>query len=363
MKRMEGTEAAAQALWAALLSGRTPTVAPSPAGVVLLAERLAQRLSPGWATSLLTPLTAATGISPIDPATARQAVLVARLTHAAQGEAMRLMDEAGLDPVALKGFANAHALYNDPVVRITGDLDVLLRRDRLAAAIDLFGKRGYAFAADGRRRWGFVSDASFVPFFSPDGICNIDLHVEADSWPLHAGLPADDVRAGARRVAYAHGSFAAPSPEHALLIAVSNIAKDRFTAPTLSKAIDLARLLARHDGSLDWREIESRGERAALMPALRATLALLVALGLPHGLAPEALSRRPQGLAGRVFTQVLADWLAVFPGDVGPAAMMTREALLAREPSTFLALNLRRLRGLVQRGDGIPPEARLSPAP
>jgi len=351
---MEGREGAARALWAAVLGGQAPATGPEAADLMGPAKRLARRLSPAWVASLLKQLT-------VDLAEAPKALLVARLTHAAQSEAMRLMAEAGLEPVALKGFANAHALYDDPVVRTSGDLDVLLRRDQLAAVVDLFGKRGYGFAADGRRRWGFVSDASFVPFFSPDGVCNIDLHVEADSWPLHVGLPPDDVRAAARRVAYAHGTFLAPAPEHALLIAVSNIAKDRFSAPTISKAIDLSRLLARRRGELDWPEIEARSARAALMPALRATLALLMELGLSRELAPPALARRPTGLAGQVFARVLADWLAVFPRDCGVATLLTREALLAREPSTVVALNLRRLRGLVRRGDGIPAEARLSP--
>lgn len=356
MEWMEGSEVAARALWAVVLGGQTPAMSPPAADLVPAAERLARRLSPSWVVSLLKPLT-------IELAAAPKASLVARLTHAAQGEAMRLMAEAGLEVVALKGFASAHTLYDDPAARIGGDLDVLMRRDQLAAVIELFGKRGYGFAADGRRRWGFVSDASFVPFFSPDGVCNIDLHVEADSWPLHVGLPADDVRAAARPVAYAHGTFLSPAPEHALLIAISNIAKDRFSAPTISKAIDLSRLLAGRRGDLDWAEIEARGSRAALMPSLHATLALLVELGLSPSLVPPLLSRRPSGLAGQVFARVLADWLALFPRDCGAATLLAREALLAREPATFVALNLRRLRGLMRRGDGIPPEARLSPAP
>lgn len=353
---MEGRESAARALWATVLGGRAPTPWPPAADLLRPAEQLARRLSPVWAMSLLKPLT-------VDLPAAPNALLVARLTYAAQGQAMRLMAEAGLEPVALKGFANAHALYDDPVARISGDLDVLVRRDQLAAVIELFGRRGYGFAADGRRRWGFVSDASFVPFFSPDGVCNIDLHVEADSWPLHVGLPAEAVRANARRIAYGHGTFAAPAPEHALLIAVSNIAKDRFSASTVSKAVDLSRLLARRQGELDWAEIELRGKRAALMPALHASLALLVELGLPRESVPPAMSRRPSGLAGQVFARVLADWLAMFPRDCGAATLLAREALLVREPSTFIALNLRRLRGLLRRGDGIPPEARLSPTP
>ena len=362
MERMEGSEAAARPVWTVLLTGQPPAAPPPADGLSILAERLGRRLSPAWAASLLKPLSVSGTATPIDPAKAQHALLIARLTLGAQAEAMRLMAEAGLDPVALKGFAHAHELYPDPAARITGDLDVLICRDQLAAVIDLFGKRSYAFAADGRRRWGFVSDASFVPFFSPDGLCNIDLHVEADSWPLHVGLPADDVRKAARRIAYAHGTFAAPSPEHACLIAISNIAKDRFFAPTLSKVIDLSRLLARHQGGLDWREIETRGRRAALMPALNVTLALMVTLGLPRALVPEALSRRPVGLAGQVFARMLADWLAMFPRDPGGAALLTREALLVREPATFVALNLRRLRGLIRRSDGIPPEARLSPS-
>lgn len=192
---MEGREGAARALWAAVLGGQAPATGPEAADLMGPAKRLARRLSPAWVASLLKQLT-------VDLAEAPKALLVARLTHAAQSEAMRLMAEAGLEPVALKGFANAHALYDDPVVRTSGDLDVLLRRDQLAAVVDLFGKRGYGFAADGRRRWGFVSDASFVPFFSPDGVCNIDLHVEADSWPLHVGLPADHIE-GHRSVAAA----------------------------------------------------------------------------------------------------------------------------------------------------------------
>jgi hypothetical protein len=98
------------------------------------------------------------------------------------------------------------------------------------------------------------------------------------------------------------------------------------------------------------------------MPTLHVTFALLVALGLPQALVPEALTQRPTGLSGRAFARLLADWLAMFPRDPGAASLLAREALLAREPATFVALNLRRLRGLMRRGDGIPPEARLSPS-
>ena len=129
MERMEGIEAAVGPLWAVLLTGQPPAALPPASGLSILAQRLCRRVSPAWAESLLKPLSLSGMPSPIDPATARQALLVARLTLGAQAEAMRLMAQAGLDPVALKGFAHAHALY--PIRRADlGDLDVLVRRDQ-----------------------------------------------------------------------------------------------------------------------------------------------------------------------------------------------------------------------------------------
>jgi hypothetical protein len=94
----------------------------------VLAARLAARCSPGWAASLLAPLTPLLGAPAIDPAAAASSALLSRLAVAAQVKALRQMGAAGLHPVVLKGLANAWLLHAPPTPRVVGDLDVLLAR-------------------------------------------------------------------------------------------------------------------------------------------------------------------------------------------------------------------------------------------
>jgi hypothetical protein len=353
-------EFAARLLWRAVLGGATDDAMAAESVVAnlrRLAARLAARCSAGWAAALLAPLEALVEAPLVDPAAAKSAALLSKLTRAAQEMALRRMIDAGLHPVALKGFANAHALYDDPVPRIVGDLDVLLPRSEIGAAIDLFVPLGYRFGGTRQTRWGFISDASYVPFYSPDGITNIDLHVEPDAWPLPRGLTADAVRAGARDLTLVGGVVRVPRDEHVLLICVSNMAKDRFGWQTLSKAIDAARLLTRRGAVLDWQEIERCADRARLRRSLQAALALLVALGLPASSIPVA-APPPRGLAGRTWHQVLADWWAVFPDELSAWDLLWRDLTLAQSPATLVRLNWWRLKGLWRPDPGLPQQAR-----
>ncbi|MBL8673730.1 MAG: nucleotidyltransferase family protein [Rhodospirillales bacterium] len=352
---------AARILWTTALTGTAPPDASSEDLTAVsrtLVDRLLRRVSPGWAASLLAPLASRFGTPLVDPAAARPAALLSKLTLAAQAAALARLDAAGVPAVALKGFANAHLLHPDPSARIVGDLDVLVPRDALGAAIDVFAPLGYRFGGVGARRWGFVSDASFVPFHSPDGVVNIDLHVAPDAYPLTLGLPAADVFAGARAVAGPAGPFRAPKDEHVLLICASNAAKDRFGWQTISKMVDAARLLVARGASLDWDEIDRRAGAARLRRALDVTLALLVALGLPSTAIPAGRGAPPRGYAGAVFASVVGEWLAMFPDDVSGAAALWREAVLVHAPATVARLNARRLAGLLRPGDGVPAEAR-----
>ncbi|HJQ60368.1 MAG TPA: nucleotidyltransferase family protein [Vineibacter sp.] len=355
-----GLNSAAQLLWRALLGAAIddrPVPPPTATDLRILADRLTRRCSAGWAASLLAPLAPVVDAPLVDPAAAMSARLLSKLTQAAQEAALRRMIAAGLHPVALKGFANAHLLYDDPTLRIVGDLDVLLPRSEIGAAVDLFVPLGYRFGGTRQTRWGFISDASYVPFYSPDGVTNIDLHVEPDAWPLPRGLGAADVLGDARALALPGGPVRVPRDEHTLLICLSNIAKDRFGWQTLSKAIDAARLLTRRGASLDWREIERRATLARLRRPLDALLALLVALGLPPSAIPMT-PRPPRGLAGRAWRQVLADWQAVFPRELSGTDLLWRDLALAQTPATAARLNWWRLKGLLRPESGLPAEAR-----
>jgi len=351
---------AAASLWRTVLTG-TPDVTSldtATAEVVrMLAGRLAARCSAGWTASLLAPLAPLLGAPAVDPTAATSSVLLSKLTLAAHVSVLRRLDEAGLHPIVLKGLANAHRLHEPPTPRVLGDLDILLPRAEIGAAIDLFLPLGFRFGGARRTRWGFVSDASYVPFHSPDGITNIDLHVEADAWPLPRGLPAGDVRTGAQTLTLPDTAVLMPRDEHVLLIGVSNIAKDRFGWQTASKVIDAARLLLRHGAALDWQEVDARAARARLSRPLDALLALLVALGFPPAAIPRTVEP-PRGLAALTWQRVVDDWRTVFAGELSGRALLWRDLTLVQTPATFARFNWWRLKGLVRPSDGIPPEAR-----
>ncbi len=357
---VETRSEAAAVLWRTVLTG-TPGVAsldPATADRVrVLAARLAARCSAGWTAALLAPLAPLLGAPAVDPPAATSSMLLSKLTRAAHVAALQRLGKAGLHPVVLKGLANAHRLHDPPTPRVLGDLDVLLPRSEIGPAIDLFVPLGFRFGGTRRTRWGFISDASFVPFYSPDGITNIDFHVEADAWPLPLGLPADDVRAGAQTLTLSDGIVRMPCDEHVLLICLANITKDRFNWQAVSKVIDVSRLLSRHGASLDWHEIERRAARARLSRPLDALLALLVALGFPPAAIPGAV-RAPRGLAAHTWRRIVDDWHAVFATDLSGRALLWRDLTLAQAPATFARFNWWRVKGLVWPSDGIPPEAR-----
>ncbi len=352
--------AASRLLWRAVLTGTANADSLDPAvadALRVLAARLAARCSPGLAASLLAPLTPLLGGPAVDPAAATSSALLSRLTLAAQLAALRRMIDAGLHPVVLKGLANAHLLYDPPAPRVVGDLDVLLKRSEIAAAIDLFAPLGFRFGGVRHTRWGFVSDASYVPFYSPDGITNIDLHVEADAWPLPLGLSAAEVLDGAVVLTLPGGTIRRPRDEHVLLICISNIAKGRFGWQTLSKVIDAARLLTRRGAGLDWGDIATRAARARLTRTLDALLALLVVLGLPRS-AVRGVVHPPRGIAGRTWGRIVTDWCSVFPGELSGMELLWRDLTLVQAPATFARFNWWRLKGLVRPVEGVPPEAK-----
>ena len=322
------------AVWRCLL-GR-PDASARPDGT--LPDLLAARSSRALIETLLAPLG-------IKLAGAANDLLLSRLAHAAQLRAFRRLDEAGLQPVALKGFANAHRLYDDPVARIVGDLDVLIERRHLKAAIELFVPEGFRFAP-AEKRWGVIGEASFAPFHSVDGVCNIDFHVSPDSWPLPLGLTAETLREKAQVV----NDVRMPSDEHALLIAVSNAAKDKFGWRSLGKALDLARLLDRSGAAMDWDEIQRRARAARLERAMGCFFALLRALG---GDAPAMPAP-----SGALFDALVAEWRSGFASEPAGRTVLAREAMLAHAPATALALNLKRVGGLLKPNDGVPPEGR-----
>lgn len=334
------TDPPGQALWRAIASGAAP---PRDVESRASAARFAELLSPALADHLLGP-----GL--IDPAAAAHSRLLARFHFAQQRKWAKAIVDAGIDAVFLKGFGAALAYYQDPEVRVIGDLDLLVRvrdRDRLIA---LLGAQGFRFQSLPTRIWGSFAGVSYMPFVSADGACNVDIHIEPDSWPAYRSLSAELVFG--RAVTAGAEPFRVPCPEHNLLLAVTNAAKDKFGVYTVRKMVD-GLVLINRTPVLDWAAIADIAARGRFRKPLKVFLALLVRLGLDPERVPAGLARPPR-LGAREFARLVDDFARLFPQSRHGFAVFRRETLLCAEPTVEAGLMLRRLAGIAKPSSGVP---------
>ncbi|MEQ8343957.1 MAG: nucleotidyltransferase family protein [Sneathiellaceae bacterium] len=276
--------------------------------------------------------------------------------------------QAGIETVCLKGLAAAAALYPEPELRAMADADLLVRPADLSHALRYLLSQGFAVGQEPTRHpWGFIGDASAEPLISPEG-GNLDLHRHPDAWPLHGGLSTEEVLAGSLEVETPEGRVRVPRPEHQLLIAASNAARDLFDPPSLKLLIDGALLLraGRRPGmpatGLDWAEIEQLARGGDSLRALRTYLSLIVLLGFDGTGIPQRLMLAPSGPASWLLDRVATDLAAGHFGDPaqdhGLGHKLMREMLLSASGKTVLWRNSRRLAGLVRPNRGMLGEAR-----
>jgi len=342
-----------------------PETAPPPDDRPALAEaiaRFALLAGPALADHLLRPAASRFGVALPDAAAVERSRLAGRFALAQQRRWVGAIAAAGIETVCLKGFANAHTHYPDPAVRIIGDLDLLVRAADLDRTIRLLAGHGFRFRSTPARRWRMMPDASFMPLVAADGSCDIDLHVQPDSYPAWRSLTAERVFADSR-VVTAVGSdgdlaFRVPSADHAFALCVTNAAKDKFGLFSLRKVIDAILLVERgpplDSMPLDWAAIEDLARAGHFHRPLRVLCALLARLGVPAGMLPPALCAAPGGIAGPVFARVVADFEALFPAEPPLAGLWWRELALIAEPDVALHNLGRRLIGLVRPDAGLP---------
>lgn len=337
-------------LWPAVTAAALCPPPPDMAAARSAAERLADLVSPALAHHLLAPLECRLGGPLVDPRRVKKSLLLNRFTRRAQVDCARRLHEADIPIVYMKGFASAHFLYEAPEVRIAGDVDALVGKGDLSRAVTLLEAEGFRFRSDVSARWGFTATSSFVPFVSADGSCNLDLHTAPDSDPLDRVLSAAQVFAEACPIHVDDMALRVPGAEHFLVIAVSNIAKDRFGPFATKKIIDAGRLVGRTP--LEWaRAVDILG-RAGLVKAAQATFALLADLGFPG--VPDAFRRPPGAAAGREYARVLAETRALYPDGESVFGALRRERLLGGGWPVLLRRNSRRLAGLIRPAQGTP---------
>lgn len=335
------------ALWRWVLDPASAAAVPvDPDGT---AQRLGAVLSPALAAFLLAPLSQRLGRTLLDPVAVENARRLGRFTGHRQRVVVARLARAGIPFACLKGFATAHTLYPDPDLRTFGDLDLLVRPSDRGRLVDALVADGFAFRSTPRPWWGLVPTESAAPLVAADGGCNVDVHVAPDADPLPRALDAAAVIDAAATVTIGGTPVRVPSPDHAVLIQVSNIAKDKFGPFAVRKLVDLARLLDRHAGHVDGGTIEALAVRARLTRPLAATMALLLALGLPERCLPVQPRRLPGGPAAEL-AETLADWRRLASVPPSPWAMLRREWRLGADWPVPAQRAWRRVAGPLARG-------------
>lgn len=317
------------------------------------AALLADLVSPVLAAYLLAPVARRLGTGLLDETAVNHSKLVTSFSLSQQCHWARALVDTGLDVMFLKGFANAHTIYPEPFLRTQGDLDVLVRKSDLQQTINSLADHGFRFRSTPVHPWGLISDASFMPLVSADGACDIDIHVHPDCYPAYRSLTTDAVFSAARTVNIGPCAICVPCEEHALVLCVTNTAKDKFDVFSIRKVID-AIVLLRNARKLDWDEVIGLAVNGSFYRPMCVFFALLDALGVSVTNVPTALLRPPGGLRGWAFRGVCSDFLSLFPEELPMTTLLWRELTLCAEPSVALYNLGLRLRGLGRPMTGLP---------
>lgn len=345
-------------IWPLVARPHDAALPSDPNALCAAAGQFAELVSPVLANHLLAPVADRNGEPLLDKTMVKHSGLATAFSLAQQRRWAQALVETGIETVFLKGFANAHTLYPEAYLRIQGDLDILVRQADLQSTVAFLMEHGFRFRSSPVNPWGMISDASFMPLVSADGVCDIDIHVHPDCYPAHRSLTTELVFAAARTIHLEEFAVTVPCREHAFILCVTNTAKDKFDVFSIRKTVD-AILLLRDPATLDWNTIIGLAKAGAFYRPLRFFLALLRELGVSMEGVPACLQTGPGGLGGGAFRRVVEDFRRLFPHEQPLTTLLWREFTICAEPAVALHNLGLRLRGLCRPMTGLP--AGLSP--
>ena len=218
---------------------------------------------------------------------------------------------AGVEGILLKGGDIRHRLYDDPVCRPMGDVDILICKrdlDKVRAALAACGYR--LVAGDHERGPDFNRRFAWEELYAPlAGIgAMFDIHWEIRKMGAFYRLPYAPLRARAKPMANGWEGLLTLAPEHLLMNLCLNTLEEMEQAGVM-KLVDLDRALSRLP--LDW---ELFLEDAAAFHIQGALFAIL----------KEMADLRPQAVPD----WVLARLAAYVPGWIEKQILQRREGSL-----------------------------------
>jgi hypothetical protein len=211
-----------------------------------------------------------------------------------------LLHTHGIEALPLKGPALAAALYHNPALRLSSDLDILVHRRELAPAIALLRSRGYSQIFKLGRIWETISlpFRHAYGFVDATGTLNVDLHWGISQSYFACRLDTEQLWTQLAPVSLNGKAILSLGPEQLLMLLCMHGARHTWTR--LAWICDVAELVLAYP-QLPWHTIMRQAHD------LRSSRMLLLALCLAHSLLGVGL---PEAIAARIEADLVVCTLA-----------------------------------------------------
>jgi hypothetical protein len=271
-------------------------------------------------------------------------------------EVADVLEGAGLAMVTLKGSALAHLAYPDPSWRFFGDVDVLVRSDELAAALETLAAAFTALRQVPEVRAGYDRRfAKSITLRTADGL-ELDVHRNLVFGTFGFAIDLDELFATARTFEAGGRQVAALGPEAMLLHACYHAGLGDST-PRMNSVRDVAQLLL--TGEHDPQRVLAMAERWGSLAVLQRGITLcreLLGIEVAGPLADATAAYRPSARETRAIDSYVganrshsAKMLASLPfiDGLGAKAAFVGASLL---PSKGFLQQRRGLRAWLRKG-------------
>jgi hypothetical protein len=227
-------------------------------------------------------------------------VLVYRELARSLDEVVATLNEAGIRVCTLKGPALASRLYDEPAIRVSTDLDLLVAPDDLDRAVRALRARGYVGGSEATT--SYLLRHSHHLDFAKTGAAAIELHFQAYVG-FGVTVPASALLDRAVEYAFSdHCNVLVPSVEDELMYLAVHAAGHSFVR--LSWLYDM-KILVMKNPQLNWDDVVNRSDRLGISTAVGFAIELLTRwLGMP--LADVAKKFPTRGMRAGVANAMLA---------------------------------------------------------
>ena len=226
----------------------------------------------------------------------------------------RCLADAGVPAMPFKGPLLAADLYGDASLRSVDDLDLLVRAEHMARAVEAMLAAGYEpqLALDGAQRRAFIRAGWGYAFRTrcPGAWVEVEPGVAPDQFSFR--VPPNEIWQHTVRVELQGHAFNTPGPGTLVLLLAAHGAKHRWSR--LAWLCDLASMAAAH-ADIDWQRAALLAERCGGRRILLLGCALaerVVGVEIPRELRPALAADRRVG--------ELRDWVVshAYGGDPTP---------------------------------------------